>query len=34
VRYAEATGCIVSFERSFFRPVTEGLGPEALGEPR
>lgn len=30
VRYADATGCIVSFERSFFRPVIEGLPPEAL----
>ncbi len=30
VRYADATGCIVSFERSFFRPVTEGLAPDAL----
>ena len=30
VRYAEATGCIVSFERTFFRPVTEGLPVEAL----
>ena len=30
VRYAEATGCIVSFERSFFRPVTEGLPINAL----
>lgn len=25
VRYAEATGCVVSFERTFFRPVTDGL---------
>ena len=30
VRYADATGCIVSFERTFFRPVTEGLPVEAL----
>ena len=30
VRYADATGCVVSFERSFFRPVTEGLTPDAL----
>ena len=34
VRCADATGCIVSFERSFFRPVSEGLGPEALREPK
>ena len=34
VRYAEASGCIVSFERSFFRPVTEGLAPDALQELR
>jgi hypothetical protein len=35
VRYAEATGCIVSFERTFFRPVTEGLPVDALqGAPR
>jgi hypothetical protein len=32
VRYAEATGCIVSFERSFFRPVTESLAPAALAK--
>jgi hypothetical protein len=30
VRHAEATGCIVSFERSFFRPVTEGLAADTL----
>jgi hypothetical protein len=30
VRYAEATHCIVSFERTFFRPVTEGLAPDVL----
>jgi len=26
-RYAEETGCIVSYERSFFRPVFEGVDP-------
>ena len=30
VRYSEATGCIVSFERTFFRPATEGLPIDAL----
>lgn len=30
VRFADACGCIVSFERTFFRPVTEGLTPDAL----
>jgi len=30
VRYADATGCIVSFERTFLRPVIEGLAPDAL----
>lgn len=30
VRYADETGCIVSFERTFFRPVRDGLAPDAL----
>jgi NIPSNAP protein len=34
VRYADAAGCIISFERSFFRPVADGLAPDALGEPK
>jgi NIPSNAP len=35
VRYAEAAGCIVSFERTFFRPVTDGLPTDALrGQPQ
>jgi hypothetical protein len=29
-RYAETTNCIVSYERSFFRPVTDALPPAAL----
>jgi NIPSNAP len=32
VRYADTTGCIVSFERTFFRPVADGLAPRALLE--
>ena len=28
--YAETTRCIVSYERSFFRPVTDALPPSAL----
>lgn len=30
VRYAAARNCIVSYERSFFRPVADGLSPHAL----
>jgi NIPSNAP len=29
-KYAETTQCIVSYERSFFRPVTDALPPSAL----
>jgi hypothetical protein len=29
-KYAETTQCIISYERSFFRPVTEALPPSAL----
>jgi hypothetical protein len=32
-KYAEVTKCIISYERSFFRPVTDALPPSAL-EPR
>ena len=30
IAYAERTRCIVSYERSFFRPVTDGLPLDAL----
>jgi hypothetical protein len=30
IRYAETTGCIISFERTFFRPATDSLPIEAL----
>jgi NIPSNAP len=29
-RYATSTKCIISYERSFFRPVTDALPPSAL----
>ena len=29
-KFAETTRCIISYERSFFRPVTDALPPSAL----
>jgi NIPSNAP len=29
-KYAETTKCVISYERSFFRPVTDALPPSAL----